>query len=190
MPSNAPYCPKCKAGKGLSPAVMMGGLVLGLALVTGIVKSLTGDSHEAAPPAAATTPVRPRPVFTPPPPPAVPTPVRSAVLAAAYKENEIAADREWKGKRVRIVGAVREIRKSLGTPVVIVRGAGFMNDVHCRFPDDTSAALEQIKKGGNIILDGTVDGELMGSVMLKGCEWPAHEDVERETPEAVKWWKR
>lgn len=116
-----------------------------------------------------------------------PTGIRAAKLVSAYKSNEIAADKLYKGIRLRVAGTIQEIRKSaFGDPVVILKGDGFLATVHCTFPKNTSDDLGRLNKGDRYIVDGDGDGEIMGSVMLHRCTEPSLDEIERDNPELLK----
>ncbi len=153
--------------------------VLMMALLVSVSGCIKASAHtnepQAAEPIVQHEPTRVRPI-----------PVVAEELTAMYHANEIAADQTWHGHRVRVQGFVKQIMKSAwGTPVVVLKGSGFMNNVHCRFPKDSPAlsALAQLGKGDLISLDGDIQGETLGSVMLDNCEGVSLATLQAETPE-------
>lgn len=172
----------------MSPIVKYGGSFVVFCFAIAILASLTGNQKtEPVTPIVAETPA-PVEVRPPPAPVELPIAVKATTLLADYKANEVAADQRWKGKRVRVVGTIQSIEKMFGEPIVALGSR--WDHVRCWFPKDTTAPLEKISKGGSIMLDGRCDGAgVAGDVVVRDCSWPPSDQVQAETPEAIKWWK-
>jgi hypothetical protein len=100
--------------------------------------------------------------------------VKIDTLLDDYKDNEIAADAKYKGKRVTVVGVVKEIKKDfLDSPYVLVgRNHGSLFEVpqaQCAFDDAATATLAKLKKGTVVGLVCDCDGLLM-NVQLTDCK--------------------
>lgn len=100
------------------------------------------------------------------------TPLRPIVsaenLIAAYEENEVAADQQYKGKSIVVTGTVSRIGKDLlNTMYVATKGRGLW-EVQCMFDDSQEGKLAGLSKGTKVTLIGTVRGK-MGNVILKDC---------------------
>lgn len=95
-------------------------------------------------------------------------------LLSDYKDNEVAADAKYKGKRVTVVGVVKEIKKDfLDSPYVILgrnRGSDFeIPQAQCSFDENATSTLVKLKKGDVVGLLCECDGLLM-NVQLTDCK--------------------
>jgi hypothetical protein len=103
-------------------------------------------------------------------------------LYAAYTANEIAADRDYKGKAVRVYGPVRDIGKDiLGTPTVQLDAGQPPATVSCSFT--ASDGLANLRVGEWVMVEGTVTGKTLGFVAVKGCRFVRTLDP-KEVPRA------
>lgn len=88
--------------------------------------------------------------------------INVAKLAKAYAANEIAADREYKGRRVRITGTVDSVGKDIvGTPYVVLiereeRGAR----AQCTFGRGQEDKLARLTQGQRATFSCEVRGVL------------------------------
>ena len=101
----------------------------------------------------------------------VPT-IKAADILADYKANEVRGDAKWKGKLVKVVGMVGDIKKDiLDHPYVTVgTGADFeIPMVQCTLKDGQESAAGNLSKGQAVALRGRVSG-LMMNVQLDDCE--------------------
>lgn len=94
-------------------------------------------------------------------------------LLAAYKENELAGDQEYKGKTLVVTGVLDSIQSGIGdTPYLLLKaGDEFefsMPQAH--FDKSETDSLVTLKKGESIKIQCLGDGEMMGSPMLKDCK--------------------
>lgn len=94
--------------------------------------------------------------------------VTSLELAAAYEENEIAADQKYKGKRLEVTGTITGIDSDLmDKPVVQLETKNpFMSAGASGLPVEVAATL---KKGQKITLICTGNGEVMTMPQLNEC---------------------
>ncbi len=109
--------------------------------------------------------------------------VRADALAKAYSLNELAADSQYKGRRVTIGGVVEKVGRdhASGMPFLIIKGPEFEDvpaetrrlSLKCLFPAAEVAKLTTVKSGGNAYLSGTVAGktsENLPYVVLRDCK--------------------
>lgn len=88
-------------------------------------------------------------------------------LSARYEENEVAADRAYKGRRVAVSGTIDRVGKDiLNTMYVVLEGSRL--DVQCMFGDEYETALANLSKGQRVTLVGEVQGKMM-NVILRDC---------------------
>ena len=102
-----------------------------------------------------------------------PPTVAAAELVKAYKSNEIAADRIYKGEWYFITGFVGSIGKDiLDDPYVTVgNGASFEgNTVQCMLSSKGAQVAERLSKGDTVRAYGKVDGFVILNVLVRKCE--------------------
>jgi hypothetical protein len=103
-------------------------------------------------------------------------------LYAAFAANEVAADRDYKGKAVRVYGPVRDIGKDiLGTPTVQFDAGEPPATVSCSFA--ARDGLAGLHVGEWVMVEGTVAGKTLGFVGVKGCRFVRKLDP-KEVPRA------
>ena len=92
-------------------------------------------------------------------------------LTAIYHQNEVAADQRFKGKRLKIIGFVDEIRKDfLDTPIVELGVYDHpLMSTRCEFNKTDEDVLSRLQKGMRITIIGTCRGMVLGSVSLRHC---------------------
>lgn len=100
--------------------------------------------------------------------PTVPTVfVDADQLGAAYEENEVAADRTYRDKRLRISGRVQTIGKDVvGTPYVTL-GSGSVPKVQAMFSTADEPRLAALKTGEPITVECTGEGKLIWALGRK-----------------------
>lgn len=97
--------------------------------------------------------------------------VQLETLLSEYKDNEVRADANYKGKVIKISGKVDDIKKDiLNSPYVTVgTGKQFeIPQVQCMLRKDASGAAMQLSKGADVTVIGKVDG-LMMNVLVRDC---------------------
>ncbi len=88
-------------------------------------------------------------------------------LLSAYEANEVSADQQFKGKRIKVMGIVSGISKDfLGNPYITMGRSIPM--VQCMFPRSDEPYLATVKKDAVATPTCTVAGKLM-NVILKDC---------------------
>jgi hypothetical protein len=91
-------------------------------------------------------------------------------LQSAYAMNEVSADAEYRGKRLQVTGAVKDIMKVLDRPFLVLWTRNEFVGVHANFDRDKEQSLAGIHPGDHVIVLCTGDGAGLGeSPMLDGC---------------------
>lgn len=94
-------------------------------------------------------------------------------LLAAYKENELAGDKQFKGKTLLVTGVLDSIQSGVGDSPFLLLKAGDefeFNMPQAHFDASETDSLIALKKGENIQIQCVSDGEMMGSPVLKNCK--------------------
>ena len=99
--------------------------------------------------------------------------ISATELINAYKENEIKADKMYKGKIVEVNGIVDAIDSGIDDKAVVRLSDGdefsFYN-VHCYIDDENQDNACELKKGENVTIIGKADGEIAGQPCIKDCK--------------------
>ena len=94
--------------------------------------------------------------------------VSSDRLQADYAANEVNADNLYRGKVLRVTGAVRAIKKGItDRPYVVLWTANEFSGVHANFQDESGLAGISVNKRITVRCVG--DNVMAGSPMLKAC---------------------
>jgi len=137
--------------KNLLLILVILGFVLGCGSSSGNNSSAPTNSRESTPTQAAqgngTTASEAVAVIT----------VSARDLVKAYKENELAADEKYQGKKLSVSGKVSNIATVLCTIQVDLEGRDFVT-VKCVFPDERKSDVAKLKTGQTATLLGTGDG--------------------------------
>ena len=93
-------------------------------------------------------------------------------LVSAYSENEIAANKQYKDKKLEVTGKLESISAGIGDEPYLVLKTGKQFDMdrpqaHLAKSDQGKAA--DLKKGQTITLICVGGGEVMGTPMLSDC---------------------
>lgn len=97
--------------------------------------------------------------------------ITAADIAKAYNENTIAADQQFKGKKLKVTGTVTDINTNfMGEPYLTLRGGvnQFM-EPQFAFDKNASAQLATVKKGAKVTLICVVKGDIAKTPMSKDC---------------------
>lgn len=93
-------------------------------------------------------------------------------LFNAYDTNEVAADRDYKARRMWVTGTIQDIGKDLfGAPYIALSVAAnqFMS-VHAGFPRGSEPELAALSPGRPITVVCTITGQTLTIVAMKDCE--------------------
>lgn len=97
--------------------------------------------------------------------------VSAVDLAKAYEDNEVNADKAYKGKTVLANGTIKDIGVMAGqTFVVLSSGKDFsITDIQCFFKEKSEIdKIANLKKGDTVKIQGVVDGKSM-NVAVNNC---------------------
>ena len=97
--------------------------------------------------------------------------VSALALSTAYNTNSVAADSQYKGKKLNITGVVDNIDEDItGEPYVTLEGNNTsLFGVQCMFGRGNQSAVVNLSPGQSVTLQGEVSGELIGNVLVRGC---------------------
>lgn len=102
-------------------------------------------------------------------------PVRKQVMSVsaedlydAFDQNEIAAEKKYKGASVMVRGIVESVgRDILNTPYVVLSGGGLLG-VQCFFDESQVNELASLSPGQTVTISGVVTGKF-GNIGVKNC---------------------
>jgi hypothetical protein len=90
-------------------------------------------------------------------------------LRDAYRANPVAADAEYKGKRLCTTSEVRSIGTAIGRlRVSLHAGEGLTDEIECYFAKDRTADVQPLQPGYWVCVVGTCRGKI-GLVTLDSC---------------------
>ena len=98
--------------------------------------------------------------------------ISAVKLSREYNENKVSADIKYKDKYVRMNGIVNDIGKDiLDDPYVTLKGIEtLLFGIQCMFSHSDEPQLANLTKGQSITLEGSVSGEMIGNVIVRGCK--------------------
>lgn len=93
------------------------------------------------------------------------------MLLEDYKNNELAADKKYKGKTLRVSGTVSQVTDVLGQKALSVDNGGEyeLNSVYCILKKDQLDKAASLNKGDQVTVVGKNDGYNQINVTLKNC---------------------
>jgi hypothetical protein len=93
--------------------------------------------------------------------------IKAPELVSVYQENEVKADKAFKGKTFYVTGTIEDIKKDITDDIyVTLEGDGVLRQVQCYFDNEDIAA--DFRKGQRVTFKGKCDG-LMMNVLMKDC---------------------
>ena len=99
--------------------------------------------------------------------------ISATELINAYKENEIKADKMYKGKIVEVNGIVDAIDSGIDDKAIVRLSDGdefSFDNVQCCIDDENQDNACELKKGENVTIIGKADGEIAGTPFIKDCK--------------------
>ena len=99
--------------------------------------------------------------------------ISATELINAYKENEVKADKMYKGKIVEVSGIVDGIDSDMDDKAVVRLSDGdefSIYTVSCYIDDENQDNACELKKGENVKIIGKADGEIIGEPVIKDCK--------------------
>ena len=92
---------------------------------------------------------------------------------SAYEANEVAADKQFRNKTIRMTGTVKEITKGpLGGIVLYLRAGGSFMGVFCEIDSRYEDYVASLRKGQVITIQGNGGGFTVASAVLNDCWFP------------------
>ena len=98
--------------------------------------------------------------------------ISASLLMARYQENEVLADKAYKGGKLIVTGTIYSIAKDImGNPFVNfqVKNDKDFGVVQCIFSKSDDSQLADLSAGQNVAIEGVVSGKLM-NVLLRKCK--------------------
>jgi hypothetical protein len=99
--------------------------------------------------------------------------VNATDLIAAYNENEVSADNEYKDKTLKITGIVSNIGVDVADRAYVMlkdeNNEFSVLGVQCYFETEQQDSIASLKEGDTITVTGTCEGKVI-SVSVKSCE--------------------
>jgi hypothetical protein len=140
-------------------------LILSLLVVlgssSGPTSGTTGPSQastSSSAPAPAAAPAEPLKSFT------------SKQVATSYEENTVAADMQFKGKRVQVSGRITDINTDfMGNPYLVLAGANEFLGPQFAFDKSDMSVMAALKKGATVSVICTGKGDVAKIPMFKDC---------------------
>ena len=99
--------------------------------------------------------------------------ISATELINAYKENEVKADKMYKGKIVEVNGIVDGIDSGISDEAIIRLSDGdefSIYTVSCYIDDENQDKACELNKGENVTIIGKADGEVIGQPVIKDCK--------------------
>ncbi|UVL42500.1 OB-fold putative lipoprotein [Pseudomonas sp. B21-040] len=95
----------------------------------------------------------------------------SAKVSQDYEDNTIAADLQYKGKRVKVTGRITDINTDfLGNPYLVLAGTNQFMGPQFKFDKSDMSSLAALKKGAQISVVCTGKGDVVKTPMFEDCE--------------------
>lgn len=150
-------------------------IVIGIFIVLGVLGTIFGEpsdsSDQSTPQSAPNTPSSASSAEPTPEPAPSYIEVSATDLLAAYDENTVSADNQYKGQLLKVTGTVGSIGKDILDDAYVT----LTNDneysiisVQCYFAKDNLEGISTLKEGDVVTITGTCDGSSL-NVILKGC---------------------
>ena len=99
--------------------------------------------------------------------------ISATELINAYKENEIKADKMYKGKIVEVNGIVDAIDSGIDDKAIVRLSDGdefSFDNVQCCIDDENQDKACELEKGQNVTIIGEASGEIAGTPFIKDCK--------------------
>lgn len=93
-------------------------------------------------------------------------------LLKAYKENEVAANQQYKDKKLKINATIDSISSGIGDePFLTLKAGGQfeLNKPMAKLADSDKSKAAKLKKNQKVVLVCKGDGEMAGTPMLEDC---------------------
>ena len=95
--------------------------------------------------------------------------VSATELHNIFQDNEVAANKKYKGKVIEVKGTVYKVDTGwLGTYVYL--DVGLFSEIHCEMASGQEDILASLWKGQTVVIRGRCTGKTLGSVFLDNCK--------------------
>lgn len=103
-------------------------------------------------------------------PPVETVKVTAQELFSAYESNEVAADKQFKGKILEVTGTISSIDSGFGDGAIVqINTSNDFQSVSAQGDDSFTDAAATLSKGQQVTMVCKGDGEVIGSPMLGDC---------------------
>ena len=99
--------------------------------------------------------------------------ISATELINAYNENEVKADKMYKGKIVEVNGIVDGIDSGIDDKAIVRLSDGeefSFDNVQCCIDDENQDKACELEKGQNVTIIGEASGEIAGTPFIKDCK--------------------
>lgn len=88
-----------------------------------------------------------------------------------FNANEVAAENKYKDKIVSIKGKINIIKTDMaGNPMISFSIDSYgLKTIQCFFSSEEKGSIGSLSKGQRVIVSGTVNGMIMGSIFIREC---------------------
>ena len=154
----------------LARIIGFGWLVLSILVVAGAPSSTSSNTSSSQ--ISKTSASSPTPASAPAPAPAEPLKAYTAAqVASSYEDNTVAADVQFKGKRVQVTGRITDINTDfLGKPYLVLAGTNQFMGPHFKFEKSDLTVMATLKKGATVKVICTGKGDVVKTPMFEDCE--------------------
>lgn len=90
-------------------------------------------------------------------------------LYMAYRDNEVAADEKYKGKKIAITGEIENIGKDMMDDPYVSFNVDVLENVTCYFGKNSNKTLSRLNKGQVVTLLGECRGITLQNIVLQKC---------------------
>ena len=92
-------------------------------------------------------------------------------ICAKYADNPIAAEKQFKGKLVKIYGPIERIAvDAFGTPFILISGRPVPCSVRLNFPKNKGSTLEDLRRGEFITAVCKATNKILTNIMTDECQ--------------------
>lgn len=97
--------------------------------------------------------------------------INSKELSKAYEGNEVAADKQYKGKTLEVTGKISGIDSGFGDEAIVrLSGSNGLNNNYASGDDSFNEYASTLSKGQTVTLICKGNGENLGSPSLSDCK--------------------
>jgi len=165
--TTAKVCPKCgRPNPAKTPTSKLWTIGIPIFVMAGLIKVCSGTHAPTPSESVKRVNAEPSEVKS-----AAPTIQISAInLWQAYESNEVAADEQYKNKRLLITGTVTSIDKDfLDNIILVLKSPNQFMGTHATMEKSEKSEASRLKKGDAVTLACTCKGRIVGSPSLRDC---------------------